>query len=117
MIFRVVVVAAALAGAAIWQLELWPHWETRVAVAARLEEVGSAPERFRGERVKVEGRVAGRISLLGLSAFVLEDADGYTIDVLGFRVAPEPGQTLAVIGEVKMLPVPGMGSIPLLMAE
>jgi hypothetical protein len=102
---------------AVWQLGLLPRWEERTLEKVAIGRVLESPENFVDRRLTLTGTVTGRISLLGLSAFVLEDDEGYVLDVIGIKAAPEPGQKMTVKGEIRMIPMPGSARMPVLWVE
>jgi hypothetical protein len=112
-----ILVGGTLVGFLLWHQDLLPSWETQKPLKVEISRLNAWPDQFLNDRLEVKGSVAGRISALGFSAFVLEDADGISIDVVGFRDAPEPGEEIKVMGVVRMLPLPSGGSLPVLIVK
>lgn len=68
------------------------------AVHASIQELTSVPAAWEGRQVSVTGTVADRLAVLGYGGFVLQDAAGRQVVVLGQSNPAAPGQTMQVEG-------------------
>lgn len=76
---------------------------------ASIQDLTTAPTAWEGRQVRVSGTVADRLAVLGYGGFVLQDAAGRQVLVMGQSNPAEPGQTMHVEG--KFVTALAMGSI------
>ena len=102
-------------GAVVWNgFKYWPRWDETAPKQTTISALAQDNAKFLGQRVRVAGRVMGRLKVMGFTVFVLEDELGQTLDVAGFATPPEIGDSFTITGDYRILTLGGSFKTPVL---